>query len=472
MTDEARIHTGSRQADEILFGGFPSNSINIIMGQPGTGKTIFAEQMAFHNADDKRPILYFSTLSEPIAKIIKYLQRFEFFNEELVGTAVMYEDIGAELAINGITALVPRLKEAIAAHSPKIIMIDSFKALHDLSDSLQQMRRMLFELTGLLTAYDATVFLLGEYTDEHARVLPEFAVADGIIQFMRSAQSTRDERFLRVLKLRGSGYSEGLHGFRISSRGLDIYPRLVSPKVPEDYNTSPIRIATGVDGLDELMGGGLWTGSSTLIVGATGTGKTTMALQFAMEGVRQGVPCLYVNFQENPNQMRRSITNLSGKDAEETLKSGLHLLYISPVEVQIDSVIVTLFRTIQEKGVVRVVIDSVGDLAMSASDPQRLHDYLYALVQHFAVKNITAMFTLETEEQWSRDLSIASDTALARVSYMSDNVLWLGLNHSRDTHREIICPKSRGSEQNLQAHQFRIAKDGLHILCRTPVPAL
>ena len=82
MSDiQGRISTGSAQADEILHGGFPANSINIIMGQPGTGKTIFAEQMAFHNADDQRPILYLATLSEPIAKLIKYLQRFEFFVE-------------------------------------------------------------------------------------------------------------------------------------------------------------------------------------------------------------------------------------------------------------------------------------------------------------------------------------------------------------------------------------------------------
>lgn len=471
MTNQARISTGSSQADEILFGGFPANSINIIMGEPGTGKTIFAEQMAFHNADEARPILYLSTLSEPVSKIIKYLQRFQFFDEESVGSKVYYEDIGAELAARGIGALVPRLKESIKSKSPKIIIIDSFKALHDLADSVPEMRRMLFELTGLLTAYDATVFLLGEYTTEHARVLPEFAIADGIIQFMRSAQSTRDERFLRVLKLRGSAYLEGLHGFRIMSRGLEIYPRLVTPEVPEDYVTVPERIPTGVDGLDEMMGGGLWKGSSTLMVGATGTGKTTLGLQFAIEGARQGVPCLYVNFQENPYQMARSIRNLSGKDAEQTLKSGLNLMYISPVEVQIDSVIVTLFRKIQELKVERVVIDSVGDLAMSASDPQRLHDYLYALVQHFAVKSITAMFTLETAAKWSGEFRDSAETALARVSYMSDNVLWLALKHDSTTRREITCPKARGSEQTLGTREFYIAQDGLHIESSIPVGA-
>jgi circadian clock protein KaiC len=463
MSDIVRISTGSAQADEILNGGFPANSINIIMGQPGTGKTIFAEQMAFHNADDKRPILYLSTLSEPVSKIVKYLQHFQFFDESKVGTAVLYEDIGTELSKNGINALVPRLKEAIKANSPKIIIIDSFKALHDLAESVSEMRRMLFELTGLLTAYDTTVFLLGEYTDDNARILPEFAIVDGIIQFMRSGQSTRDERFMRVLKLRGSAYFEGLHGFRITANGLEIYPRLVTPEVPENYATVQERTPTGVDGLDKVLGGGLWKGSSTLLVGATGTGKTTLGLQFAMEGTRNGVRSLYVNFQENPFQMARSIRNLSGRDPRETTESGLDLLYISPVEVQIDSVIVTLFRMIQEKAIGRVVIDSVGDLAMSASDPQRLHDYLYALVQHFAVKSITAMFTLEIGAKSNLDPSDSSESTLGRVSYMSDNVLWLSLKQNPKTRRELTCTKARGSEQSLATHEFVIAKDGLHI---------
>ncbi len=262
-----------------------------------------------------------------------------------------------------------------------------------------------------------------------------------------------------MLKLRGSGYLEGLHGFSITAKGLDIYPRLVTPEVPKDYVSVQERTPSGVDGLDKIIGGGLWKGSSTLLVGATGTGKTTLALQFAIEGTRQGVRSLYVNFQENPNQMARSIRNLSDRDVQQTIESGLDMLYVSPVEVQIDSVIVTLFRMIQEKGAGRVIIDSIGDLAMCASDPQRLHDYLYALVQQFAVKGITAMFTLEIGARSTDD----AESALGRVSYMSDNVLWLSLNHDTKTHREITCTKARGSEQSLANHEFYIAKYGLHI---------
>lgn len=456
-----RISTGNAHADEILNGGFPANSINIVMGEPGTGKTVFAELLAFHNAtDDKRPSLYLTTLSEPVAKIVKYLQRFQFFDEEKIGSSIHYEDIGTELAKHGISALIPLLKESLKIRSPKIIIIDSFKALHDLAESTPEMRRMLFELTGLLTAYETTVFLLGEYTDEEAKTLPEFALVDGIIQFMRSAHSTRDERFLRVLKLRGSNYIEGLHGFRITSQGLDIYPRLVTPEIPENYVIVQERTPSGIDGLDKMIGGGLWKGSSTLLAGSTGAGKTTLSLQFAIEGTRQGVQSLYVNFQENPTQLARSIVNLSGRSAQETLESGLNLLYISPVEVQLDSVVVRLFRLIREKNIKRVVIDSIGDLARSASDPQRFNDYLYATFKHLAVQGITAMFTIETGDAV---IGPANDLQLDNVGGMSDNMITLSLKQQPVPHRELVCSKSRGSEQDLAPHEFFIAQDGLHI---------
>jgi len=135
-----RVPTGNPQADEILGGGFPVNSINVVMGHPGTGKTIFVEELVFHNAADDRPILYFTTMSEPLAKVVRYLQQFPFFDENKIGVQVIYEDIGGELAAGGIDALVPRIKESVESHGPKIIVIDSFKAVHDLSSSTAERR--------------------------------------------------------------------------------------------------------------------------------------------------------------------------------------------------------------------------------------------------------------------------------------------------------------------------------------------
>ena len=161
-----RISSGNREADRVLGGGFPSNSINILMGEPGTGKTLFAEQLLFANANGERPVLYLTTLSEPLSKVVTYLQLLPFYDESKLGTAVMYDDIGGLLATAGVSALVPRVREAILEFKPSIIVIDSFKAIHDLSPSVPDMRRLISELAGLLSAYDTTTFLVGEYREE------------------------------------------------------------------------------------------------------------------------------------------------------------------------------------------------------------------------------------------------------------------------------------------------------------------
>jgi circadian clock protein KaiC len=456
VTGQERVSTGNPQADEILAGGFPSNSINIVMGQPGTGKSVFAEQIVFHNATDGRPILYLTTLSEPLPKMVGYLQRFAFFDPEKIGKSVIFEDLGPQLVEGGIQALLTHIEKAIQASAPKMIVIDSFRALHDLSPSPLELRRVLYELTGMLTAFRTTVFLVGEYTDEDAQSLPEFSIADGIVQFMRSPLSTRDERFLRVLKLRGSGYLEGLHAFRIGAGGLEIFPRLVSPEIPETYTILEERTPTGIEGLDPLLGGGLWRGSTTLVAGPTGAGKTTAGLQFVLEGVRRGEACLYANFQENPMQLARSLRGL-GADVEKVKRRGLHLMYASPVELQVDRIIVSLFRRIQSAEIRRVVIDAVGELVNAASDPQRLHDYLYALVQHFTVRGVTSMLMFETTgggpDSWFEAASVAG-----RFSYMSDNIVVLST-----TRRRLSVVKARATSHDLRCYPMEITSRGLRI---------
>jgi circadian clock protein KaiC len=456
MIDERRISTGNPEADAILGGGIPRNSINIVMGQPGTGKSIFAEQLAFRNAGPDRPILYLTTLSEPLTKMVRYLQRFAFFDESKLGSQVLYEDIGPELLAGGVAALLNCVEKAITSSGPKILIIDSFRALHDLAPAPAELRRVLYELTGLLSAYDTTAFFIGEYTDEDARTLPEFAVADGILQFLRNPLSTRDERFMRVLKLRGSQYMEGLHAFRIGAEGLEIFPRLVSPRIPEDYTILEERTPTGIEGLDDLLGGGVWRGSTTVMAGPTGSGKTTASLQFVLEGVRRGEPCLYANFQENPIQLARCLRGL-GADVDEVKRQGLHLIYASPVELQVDSIIVALFREIERAGIRRVVIDSVGDLMAAASDPQRLHDYLYALAQHFTVKGVTSFLTFESVG----DPDDAANNIGGRVSYMSDNIVILSSAVTEDARRGLAVVKQRASAHDRGLHRLDITEKGL-----------
>jgi circadian clock protein KaiC len=452
-----RVSTGNASADEILGGGFPGSTITIVMGQPGTGKTIFVEQILFANAGGERPVLYFTTLSEPLAKVVRFVQQFDFYDESQLGTSVVYEDIGAELAHNGISTLVPRLTEAIQTLRPAVIVIDSFKALHDLSDSVTEIRHLVHDLTGLLTAYDTTAFLIGEYHQEDIRHHPEFAVADGVVELSRRMLGTRDERYFRVLKLRGSHYLEGSHAFQITDRGLHIHPRLVTPPIPLDYRIPEGRVSTGVPDLDAMLHGGLPLGSATLLAGPSGSGKTTLALQFALEGLRNGEPSICINFQENPTQLARTVRRLAG---DEDLADGLDVMYAAPVELQIDSIIVELFRRIETNGIRRLVLDALGDLASSTSEPHRLHDYLYALIQHLAVNGITSMFTFESPGQ----SVTGTDLDAGPISYMADNLVLLNMGGEEVTRRTIRVLKTRGSGHDPNVREFAIGPDGLRLI--------
>ena len=454
-----RISTGNPQLDEILDGGFPINSINILMGEPGSGKTILAERLMFANAHSPdRPVLFLTTLSEPLEKVVRYLQQFDFYNEaQLTAGTIVYDSLGEELERVGLESVVPKLKSIIKELSPKIIIIDSFKAIHDLSTSVPQMRRMLYEVSGLLAAYQTTAFLIGEYDQNMVSILPEFAVADAMVELARQKLGTRDERYLRVLKLRGSSYQEGLHAFRLGSDGLEVFPRLKSPTAPADYKKVEKRCSTGTPIIDDMLGGGIWAGGTTLLQGPSGSGKTTLGLQFVLEGLKRGEHGLYLHFQENPTQLRRQAETFGWRrDMHES--ENLSFMYCSPVELQMDSILVELFRKLEKGSIQRVVIDSVDDLVNSTTDHYRLLGYLYALAQHFVVRGISTIMTA--------DLSRASESKFnEKLSAISDAIFQVDVGHQGDVGRRTVqIVKARNISHDLNRRELTITSSGLRCL--------
>ncbi len=454
MTD--RIATGCVGLDEILQGGIPSNTITVLMGSPGTGKTILAEGLAFCNATDEKPALYLTTLSEPLEKFIFHGQSYNFFDPAKVGKSVIYEDLGVSVRNAGVEKLAEIVTDMIGRHKPAFLFIDSFKALNELIDSASERRTVIYDLATVLTAYDCTSFLIGEYSEAMTTDLPEFAIADVVLNLMKYSTNVREQRFLRVEKLRGSASSPGLHAFSISEEGIQMYPRLVSPTLAPTYEPKVERVNSGIVGLDDMIEQGFWRGSTTLVAGPSGSGKTIMALHFIKEGAIRGEPGLYVGLQENSSQMARIMLNL-GWNATELLGNGnFELMYQSPVEMQLDSVAAEVFQRVRTGKVRRIVIDALGDLERCSMDRQRFADFMYALTQWFAVENVTCMMTIEMRELF--EVHHISDQ---QVSNMSDNLVLLGFTPGTEMKRTIRIIKTRGSSHDNRQHELEINDKGV-----------
>ncbi len=452
-----KIATGISGLDEVLLGGIPANTITVLMGAPGSGKTILAEQLAFHNASAEKPALYLTTLAEPLEKFIAHGGNYSFFDVSKVGVSVFYEDLGYMIRETGIETLSERITDLLIKYRPKLLFIDSFKALNELLTSEAHRRTVIYDLATALSAYQCTSFLIGEYSPGMVTDLPEFAIADVVLNMMRHMTNVREQRFLRVEKIRGSDSIPGMHAFAISADGIKIFPRILTPRNAPTYNPKGGRVTTGIKGLDEMVAEGFWRGSTTMIAGPSGSGKTIMALHFARQGALQDETSLYLGFQENPTQLARIMLNL-GWDTESLLSSGnLELMYRSPVEMQLDQVATELFGEVRAGKVKRVVIDSLDDLERSSVDQQRFADFIYALMQWFAVENVTCMTTVEVSPLFG-----GNSVTQQQVSNMCDNLVLLGFDTERsvELHRSVRILKTRGSAHDERLHTLEISGRG------------
>ena len=427
------------------------------MGAPGTGKTILAEQLAFANATPEAPALYLTTLSEPLEKILAHGQTHTFYDVNKVGTSVFYEDLGVMLRDSGIEKLPELVLELLMERRPRFVFIDSFKALNELVTTPRERRTITYDLANVLSSYHCTSFLVGEYAQEMMTELPVFAIADVILQLLKHSTNVREQRFLRVEKLRGSDSVPGLHAFSIKQGGIEVYPRLLTPPSAPLYSVRVERVNTAIDGLDDMIAEGFWRGSTTLIAGPTGSGKTIIGLHFICEGVMKGEPGLYVGFQENPTQLARIMMGF-GWEPEKLAKDGFELMYRSPVEMQLDEVTSELFHRVREGKIKRVVIDALGDLERSSIDRQRFSDFVYALTQWFAAQNVTCMMTYEMTHLF--EVHGISDQ---EVSNMSDNILLLRFREAETMERTLRIIKTRGSAHDNRERKLDITSKGIII---------
>jgi circadian clock protein KaiC len=450
-----RIPSGHDRLDDLLGGGLLQYGINLIMGLPGSGKTILAQQYLFRNSTPEHPGIYLSTVSEPLDKILRYGQSLAFFDGAAVGSSVFYEDLGETLNSDGLAGVLEAVDGLLKGRRPGLLAIDSFKALVPYAADRGDFRRFLHELAGKLSASPVTTFWVGEYSSEEIAEAPEFAVADAILSMTSERAAHRELRVLQVVKLRGSGFITGRHAYRLSNRGIDVFPRLADPADPRDYALSESRTSSGVRLLDEMIGDGYWKGSSTMVVGPSGSGKTLLGLHFIFGGIDKGERGLIATFQENPIQLER-ICNGYGWSLDN---SGIEVMYRSPVDLYVDEWVYELLDRAKRKNASRIMIDSLGDVQSGAGDEVRFREYVYSLLQRTSRSGVGVIMTQEIA-----DLFESTQLSERGVSHLSDNVILLQfLRGDSEIKRAITVIKTRASAHDPRIRQFDITSEGLQL---------
>jgi circadian clock protein KaiC len=428
---------------------------------PGSGKTILSQQYVFANATAENPALFLSTVTEPLDHIIRYGQTLEFFDPKAIRERrVIYEDLGEILSKDGLgmsgqtgsgevlEAIDGFLKEL----RPGLVVIDSFRAFHAFARDENEFRQFLHGLTRRLTAAATTSIWNAPYSRAQAQEAAEFAAADAAISLDIQRHGGREMRVLQVLKLRGSGFRSGEHVYRISAAGLDVFPRFAEQD-ESVYKLGSGRASTGVEALDEMLGEGYWEGSSTLICGPSGVGKTLMGLHFIFQGAHTGQPGIHATFQETEKQLARIAAGF-GWSIEE---KGVHIFSSSLVDMYIDQWVYELIGLIEKTGAKRIVIDSLIDLMVTAGDPLRFREWMYSLVQRCARQGISLMMIVEVSELFQ--LRRISEHG---ISHLSDNVVLLQyVQDGSRLARAVTVLKTRAARHEPVAHRYEISERGL-----------
>ena len=452
MTD--RIPTGSARLDLILSGGLPKNAINLIVGVPGSGKTILSQQIAFRNATVERPALYFSTLSEPLDKIVRFGESMDFFDPKaLQDGRVIYEDLGTELGEGSLPDVLQAIDRHLKERKPGIVVIDSLRAFSAMAPGTSSFRQFLYAMVRRLTAGAVTTIWNAPYSRVQAFDTAEFASADAIIALDIKQLAERELRVLQVLKLRGSGFLSGEHGYRVTSAGIEVFPRMAEPRIETPYELTDGNAPTGIEALDALLGaGGYWSGAVTMVVGPSGVGKTLMGLHFLYRGAKSGEPGILATFQESTTQLKRMVDSFGWS----IQAPDFHVLSRGVVGMNIDEWVYELLDLAEHTHARRVVIDSLPDLEVAAGDEVRFREWMFSLTQRFSRAGVSLMLVVEVP-----DLFQLHRISEQGVSHLADNVILLQyVQEGPELARALTVLKTRAMHHRPVVHRYEITDRG------------
>ena len=462
---QLQLHlTGMPGLDQLLGGGLPRLSFNVISGEPGSGKSIFAQQIMFHLATPQQPALFFSAMGEPPVKMLRYQQQFDFFDVDKVDSAIRFIDLSAEMEGGDYDRILLKILAEVHLYAPTLVFIDSFRSfMHAASEDEQHTARLQLFVQRLalhMTGWDATTFLIGEHELDDRNKNPVFTIADGVFWLSQNLYRNAIVRKIRILKMRGLAQTPGLHTFRISSRGIEIFPRAITPLDPLHPQlkmppTELKRLSMGVPALDAMLGGGLPSGYSMLLVGPSGSGKTLLATQFLLEGARMGEPGVIALFEKNPFQLLNDPLTRLVRDGQ------VGILNMRALDLSIDETLYELVKMIHARQAKRIVFDSLSafELALAPEFRDDFRESLYRMITVLTDKGVTVMMTTELEDRFGELRFSPYGSA-----FLADAIVMQRFFELAGQLKTLISVvKLRGSVHSRDLRLFEVNADGFKI---------
>lgn len=458
-----RCKTGISKFDDLLGEGIPRGSSLLIAGVAGTGKTVLLLEFLYRGAKagEKGVIFSFEETKERLLAAARGLgwdleHEIERGMVEIVFIAQPNIMVERHLLM---------MQERVGAMQARRVAVDSISVfLHKIRDP-QVAREKVFQLASIIQNSQSVGFLATDIpygTPQLSRFGVEETVVDGVVLLTSSEEGFERERYIEVYKLRNTAHLKGRHNMMVGSGGITVFPRydagaeLREPPPPLEPTR---RHPSGVPGLDALCGGGLLERSVTLVSGSAGIGKSTLGLQFIIEGARRKEPGLYVALEEGPTQILNTADGLGLSLNQASDKGLVDIMYLSGDHVRPNQLLSRLDDKIRAQGTRRLVLDSVSHMALGSTALGELQQLLRAMVTRFKSRGVTSMFTFESDSMYSTDTVTGHG-----YSSIADNILMLRyVRVAGEFEPTVSVVKTRGSFHDRGTYCYSIAQGGMRI---------
>jgi circadian clock protein KaiC len=452
-----RVPSGVKGLDEILRGGFFGGGLYIVEGPPGVGKTILGNQICFNQAQAGSKVLYVTLIAETVGRMLLNIRDLKFYDEGAVGNGIFYVSGFNALKKDGLAGLLHLLRREVAARKTTTLVVDGFASASDHAKSREDLKLFVQQLQTQADAADCTVFLLTNPTEQ--KPSSEETMVDGIINLGTSVHEWRSARELSVRKFRGSGYLQGVHSYDITEEGMTVYPRLETLiSRGSDVNGELKRILSGNSRLDEMLGGGLPARSSTMVIGPSGTGKTTLGLQFLGQSSAQE-PGLLFGFYETPERIRTKISATCPALLKQLDAGHVQILWQAPTDQFLDEIADRMLRDIKQRKVKRLLIDGLGGFK-KALRSRPIEPFFSALVHELRAQGVTSICTAEVMEIVGPTMTVP----LQGLSDVTDNhILLRFIETGASLYRLLSILKVRDSAFDSDLRELHFAAGGLEL---------